>query len=68
MKKEDQNGLELEVTNGTLLDDSPDRKPDKEDVDVEVENYADKALIYGVNDTPPIHITIVCGLQVSPRL
>ena len=23
-----------------------------------------KALLYGVNDVPPLHITIVCGLQV----
>ncbi|XP_045169652.2 solute carrier family 23 member 1-like [Mercenaria mercenaria] len=29
----------------------------------EVEDYADKYLIYGVNDAPPLHITIVCGLQ-----
>lgn len=37
-------------------------------MEVETENYADKYLIYGVNDSPPLHITLVCGLQVCTFL
>jgi len=33
--------------------------------EVEVENLTDKYLIYGINDAPPIHVTIVCAIQVS---
>ena len=61
----EEKDIELKEANGKLLDDSPDKKFDKEGVQVEIENYVDKALIYGVSDSPPIHITIVCGLQVS---
>jgi len=34
---------------------------------IEVEDLTNKYLIYGINDAPPIHITIVCALQVSRR-
>lgn len=33
-------------------------------VEAVAENSADKYLIYGVNEAPPIHITVVCALQV----
>ena len=65
MEEYDLKAPELGEASGKLLDDSRDRKLDKEGVQVEVENYVEKALIYGVNDSPPIHITVVCGLQVS---
>ena len=43
-----------------------DSLKEKDDVlEASVENYADKYLIYGVNDVPPIHITIVSALQVN---
>ncbi|KAL4221965.1 hypothetical protein ACF0H5_018015 [Mactra antiquata] len=32
---------------------------------VEVDDYSNKYLIYGINDIPPIHITIICALQQS---
>ena len=32
---------------------------------VVIEDRAKKHLIYGLTDTPPLHITIVSGLQVS---
>lgn len=34
-------------------------------VESKKDNYADRYLIYGVSDTPPIHITIICALQVN---
>ena len=37
---------------------------EKREVTVEEDEPAD--LIYGVTDTPPIHITIISGLQVRP--
>jgi hypothetical protein len=43
-------------------------KTKDEVLETTVENYADKYLIYGVNDAPPIHITIVCALQVRQVL
>ena len=36
-----------------------------EDVkEVTTEDYSTKLIIYGVNESPPLHITIVCALQV----
>ena len=29
------------------------------------EDGEEKYLIYGVNDSPPIHITVICALQVG---
>ena len=34
-------------------------------IDVETDTEEDKCMIYGVNDVPPVHITIICALQVS---
>ena len=31
---------------------------------VDIENRAKKGHIYGVNDSPPLSVTIICGLQV----
>ena len=28
------------------------------------EDTSKKQLIYGISETPPIHVTIICGLQV----
>ena len=36
----------------------------KEDMSVAVENKTNKMHIYGVNDSPPLQITIISGLQV----
>ena len=38
----------------------------KEDMAVAVENKTNKVHIYGVNDSPPLHITVISGLQVLP--
>ncbi|XP_060590151.1 solute carrier family 23 member 1-like [Ruditapes philippinarum] len=40
-----------------------DIKEDGECSEAVVEECANKYLIYGVNDTPPIHVTLVCALQ-----
>ena len=32
---------------------------------IEFEDTARKQLIYGVSDAPPIHVTLICGLQVG---
>jgi hypothetical protein len=42
-----------------------DIKEDGECPEALVEECANKYLIYGVNDTPPIHVTLVCALQVN---
>ena len=34
------------------------------DTTVVIEDTAKKQLIYGVSESPPIHVTIICGLQV----
>jgi hypothetical protein len=34
-------------------------------VEPEIENKAEKYLIYGINDSPPIYVTIICALQVN---
>ena len=65
MTKDKTNGFELEKVDDKLIDKGTEAKQETKDVEVKIENYADKALIYGINDTPPIHITIICGLQVS---
>ena len=36
----------------------------EKDEAVEIHDLPGSGLIYGVLDTPPIHITIICGLQV----
>ncbi|XP_052282148.1 solute carrier family 23 member 1-like isoform X2 [Dreissena polymorpha] len=39
-------------------------KPDGlNDVNVSVDSQTGKYLIYGVNDSPPLHVTVVCALQ-----
>lgn len=39
---------------------------EEKEVDAVLEgDHSSKCLIYGVNDSPPIHITIVCALQVK---
>ena len=45
-----------------IADDFEDNK--NEIVFTEAEVKPIKHLIYGIKDTPPIHITIICGLQV----
>ena len=41
-------------------------KPDgPNDVKVSVDSLTGKYLIYGVNDSPPLHVTVVCALQVG---
>ena len=42
-----------------------ERKDD--DATVVIEDVARKQLIYGVSDSPPIHVTIICGLQVGSQ-
>ena len=37
---------------------------DRVDTTVVIEDTAKKQLIYGVSESPPIHVTIICGLQV----
>lgn len=39
-----------------------------EDKKLEVDDLTAKYLIYGVNDSPPIHVTIICALQVCSFL
>ena len=34
------------------------------DTTVVIDDTAKKQLIYGVSESPPIHVTIICGLQV----
>ena len=46
-------GVQVDMVN--LVDEDDDEKHD----------VGGLGLIYGVLDTPPIHITIICGLQVS---
>ena len=43
--------------------DNSENKDTKSDRN-EVTDYSRKCLLYGVNDIPPFHITVVCGLQV----
>ena len=43
-----------------IADDLSDDKDEK----VVIEAEPIKHLIYGIKDTPPIYITIICGLQV----
>ena len=37
---------------------------DKTEDNVQIEDHPPKYLVYGLSDSPPIHITIICGLQV----
>ena len=37
---------------------------DTKDTKVQIENRTKKGHIYGVNDSPPLSVTIICGLQV----
>ena len=37
-----------------------------QDTSVRIEDKRKKGHIYGVNESPPIYITIICGLQVIP--
>ena len=46
-------GVQVDMVN--LVDEDDEEKHD----------VGGLGLIYGVLDTPPIHITIICGLQVS---
>jgi hypothetical protein len=71
MVTEDDFGNETEVLNGTGLVgrgftefdiENPDRV--KENDPEVVEDYSKKVIIYGVNESPPIHIMLVCALQV----
>jgi len=43
-----------------------DMTSDKEQTEalVRTDHVPDKYLIYGVNDVPPVHVTILCALQV----
>ena len=65
---ENENNLNSSINDvkETFDEDSRELK-EKENVDTEVvfEDKAKKQLIYGVSDTPPIHVTIICGLQVK---
>ena len=38
---------------------------DDKEATIEFEDTAKKQLIYGVSDAPPIHVTLICGLQVG---
>ena len=40
---------------------------EKTETEVTVESPP-KYLIYGIKDSPPIHITVICGLQVNYSL
>ena len=40
---------------------------EKTETEVQVESPS-KYLIYGIKDSPPIHITVICGLQVNYSL
>ncbi|XP_052781708.1 solute carrier family 23 member 1-like isoform X2 [Mya arenaria] len=44
-------------------DDDANGEVETEETQVYIENYKDKLLIYGINDSPPIHVTIICALQ-----
>ncbi|WAQ93740.1 S23A2-like protein [Mya arenaria] len=46
-------------------DDDANGEVETEETQVYIENYKDKLLIYGINDSPPIHVTIICALQVA---
>lgn len=37
---------------------------DRKESTVMIDESPPKFLIYGIKDSPPIHITIICGLQV----
>lgn len=48
------------------VDDVGNKQNHKESLaTVQMEHKAEKHLIYGIMDRPPIHVTIVSGLQVS---
>ena len=42
----------------------PDEHADDKDEKVIIEAEPTKHLFYGIKDTPPIYITVICGLQV----
>lgn len=50
----------LDENEGT--EDSEDVIHQKEVVKIDI---TDKILLYGINESPPIHISVVCALQVS---
>ena len=41
---------------------------DMKETKVDIENRVKKGHIYGVNDSPPLSVTIICGLQVRTGL
>ena len=47
--------------NDALVDEALPLGDEKDDIEIDAPKTD---LIYGVLDTPPIHITIICGLQV----
>ncbi|KAH3831450.1 hypothetical protein DPMN_104717 [Dreissena polymorpha] len=61
------NAIELkpnaEDTDQTRAENTDEKLDGLNDVKVSSENLTGKHLIYGVNDTPPLHVTFICGLQ-----
>ena len=54
----DKNGIGEKIPLADL------NEPSTVDTTVVIEDTAKKQLIYSVSESPPIHVTIICGLQV----
>ncbi|XP_045169343.2 solute carrier family 23 member 2-like isoform X2 [Mercenaria mercenaria] len=63
-KMSEENHTEQDKTD-ILLDETDVSEQTEALVEPVIENNTEKYLIYGVNDAPPIHITIICALQQS---
>ena len=58
------NDTRLASNDGTVEQDPlAEGHEEVEDV-VQIEDPPPKYLVYGLTDSPPIHITIICGIQV----
>ena len=49
----------------TEVPDVNEKSADNVTASLAVERYRDKLLIYGVNETPPIHVLVICAIQVG---
>ncbi|WAQ99328.1 S23A1-like protein [Mya arenaria] len=57
-------GVELhDIHNDSLV--KAETEVDNEDEPKIIEDFGAKLIIYGVNETPPLHVTLVCAMQQS---